>query len=305
MRPRAVLVAVELDFLHEAQERAAARVQLRLGEFLDIGEYSQEFRELYLLPMASAVWSCAHHAASEFPAATLIRFFENHRFLTITGQAQWKTIPGGCSRYIEPITRPLKECIFTGVHIESVSRDAAGVSLRFAGGRPAMRFDHVVFATHGDQVLPMLMDATERERNVLRGFETSRNEVTLHTDEDLLPRRRAARASWNYLLHLDPRNGHGPATMTYHMNRLQSLPVEENYCVSLNARSEIRPEKILGNFIYNHPLYNRKAIAAQKRWAEISGQNRTHFCGAYWMYGFHEDGVNSALRVARALGVKA
>ena len=278
---------------------------LRLGEFLDIGEYSQEFRELYLLPMASAVWSCAHHAASEFPAATLIRFFENHRFLTITGQAQWKTIPGGCSRYIEPITRPLKECIFTGVHIESVSRDAAGVSLRFAGGRPAMRFDHVVFATHGDQVLPMLMDATERERNVLRGFETSRNEVTLHTDEDLLPRRRAARASWNYLLHLDPRNGHGPATMTYHMNRLQSLPVEENYCVSLNARSEIRPEKILGNFIYNHPLYNRKAIAAQKRWAEISGQNRTHFCGAYWMYGFHEDGVNSALRVARALGVKA
>lgn len=278
---------------------------LRLGEFLDIGGYSEEFRELYLLPMASAVWSCAHHAVAEFPAATLIRFFENHRFLTITGQAQWKTIAGGCSRYIGPITRPLKERIFTGAHIESVSRDAKGVSLRFAGGRPAMRFDHVVFATHGDQVLPLLSNATEREREILRTFETSRNEVTLHTDDHLLPRRRAARASWNYLLHLDPRNGHGPATMTYHMNRLQSLPVEENYCVSLNARRQIRPEKILGNFIYNHPLYNRKAIASQKRWQEISGQNRTHFCGAYWMYGFHEDGVNSAIRVAQALGVQA
>lgn len=277
---------------------------LKLCEFLDIGEYSQEFRELYLLPMASAVWSCAHHAVTEFPAATLIRFFENHRFLTVTGQAQWKTIPGGCSRYIQPITKPLKERLFTGVQIRSVSRNTNGVTLLFGDGQPAMRFDQVVFATHGDQVLPLLADANERERDVLGSFETSRNEVTLHTDEYLLPKRPAARASWNYLMHLDPRNGHGPATMTYHMNRLQSLPVKEDYCVSLNARGQIRPEKILRNFVYNHPLYNRRAIAAQQRWQEISGQNRTHFCGAYWMYGFHEDGVNSALRVARALGVR-
>ena len=276
---------------------------LKLGEFLDIGEYSQEFRELYLLPMASAVWSCAHHAVKEFPATTLIRFFDNHRFLTVTGQAQWKTIPGGCSRYIEPITKPLKGRVFTGVQIQSVSRNSTDVTLRFAGGRPPMRFDHVVFATHGDQVLPVLQGATEREREILGGFETSRNEVTLHTDDRLLPRRQAARGSWNYLLHLDSRNGHGPATVTYHMNRLQSLGVKENYCVSLNARGHIRPERILRNFVYHHPLYNRTAIAAQKRWEEISGQNRIHFCGAYWMYGFHEDGVNSALRVARALGV--
>jgi predicted NAD/FAD-binding protein len=277
---------------------------LKLGEFLDRGGYSSEFRELYLLPMASAVWSCAHHAATEFPAATLIRFFDNHRFLTITGQAQWKTIPGGCSRYIDPITRPLKDRIFTGVRLQSVSRDVAGVKLRFADGRPEMRFDQAVFATHGDQVLPLLGDASEHERQILGGFETSRNEVTLHTDETLLPQRPAARASWNYLLHLDGRNGDGPATMTYHMNRLQSLPVRENFCITLNARNRIRPEKILRNFIYNHPLYTRQAIVSQKRWAEISGQNRIHFCGAYWMYGFHEDGVNSALRVARALGVQ-
>ena len=243
---------------------------LRLGEFLDIGEYSQEFRELYLLPMASAVWSCAHNAAAEFPAATLIRFFENHRFLTITGQSQWKTIPGGCSRYIEPIARPLKERIFTGVRIESVSRNATGVSLRFTGGRPAMRFDHVVFATHGDQVLPLLADPTEREREILRGFETSRNEVTLHTDEHLLPRRRAARASWNYLLHLDPRNGHGPATMTYHMNRLQSLPVEGKLLRQPECAQQDSPGKNPGELHLQSPAVQPES----HRRAETVGGNQ-------------------------------
>jgi predicted NAD/FAD-binding protein len=120
----------------------------------------------------------------------------------------------------------------------------------------------------------------------------------------MLPRRPAARASWNYLLHLDERNGHGPATMTYHMNRLQSLNVRENYCVTLNANGHIRSDKVLRRFVYHHPLYTLDALRAQQRWKEISGVNRTHFCGAYWLYGFHEDGVNSALRVARALGVQ-
>lgn len=307
LSPRPWKLFAEIRRFNREAPRVLERTDLehlKLGEFLDLGGYSAEFRELYLLPMASAVWSCAHHAAAEFPAATLIRFFDNHRFLTVNGQAQWKTIPGGCSRYIEPITRPLKDRIFTGVNLQSVSRDTAGVTLRFAGGRPEMRFDQAVFATHGDQVLPLLPDASDREREILGGFQTSRNEVTLHTDETLLPRRSAARASWNYLLYLDGRNGDGPTTMTYHMNRLQSLRVPENYCVTLNARSRIRPETILRNFIYNHPLYTRQAIASQKRWAEVSGRNRMHFCGAYWMYGFHEDGVNSALRVARALGVQ-
>ena len=167
-----------------------------------------------------------------------------------------------------------------------------------------MRFDEVVFATHGDQVLPLLEDATEKEKQVLGAFQTSRNEVVLHTDESLLPKRKAARASWNYLLHMDERNGHSPVTMTYHMNRLQSLPVKENYCVTLNANAQIRPERVVRKFIYNHPLYTLEAIAAQKRWSEISGVNRTHFCGAYWSYGFHEDGVNSALRVARTQGIQ-
>ncbi len=278
--------------------------KLRMGEFLAEKNFTDEFCELYLLPMASAVWSCAHNSVKEFPAATLIRFFDNHRFLSVNNHPTWKTIVGGCSRYIEPLTKPFKDRAFTGVSIRSVLRDESGVTLQFSDGRPEMRFAHVVFATHGDQILPLLSDASAKEREVLGAFQTSRNEVTLHTDENLLPRSPAARASWNYLLHLDPRNGHGPVTMTYHMNRLQNLPVPENYCVTLNANGQIRPEKILRKFIYNHPLYTLDSIRSQKRWQEISGPHRTHYCGAYWSYGFHEDGVNSALRVAQTLGVQ-
>jgi uncharacterized protein len=142
------------------------------------------------------------------------------------------------------------------------------------------------------------------ENEVLGESQTSRDEVVLHTDENLLPRSPAARASWKYLLHLNPRNGHGPATMTYHMNRLQKLPVAENYCVTLNVNTQMRPEKVLRKFVYHHPLYTLDSIRAQKRWGEISGTQRTHFCGAYWSYGFHEDGVNSALRVAKPLGLQ-
>jgi predicted NAD/FAD-binding protein len=163
-----------------------------------------------------------------------------------------------------------------------------------------MSFDHVVFACHGNQILPMLETPNDAERDILGCFATSRNEVCLHTDSALLPRRPQARASWNY--HLSPEPGAG-ATVTYHMNRLQSLDVPEDYCVTLNANGAIDSAKVLRRMVYYHPLYTREAIRAQARWSEISGANRTHFCGAYWRYGFHEDGLNSALRVARSLGV--
>jgi predicted NAD/FAD-binding protein len=279
--------------------------RLKLGEFLDEHRYTEEFRHYYLFPMAAAVWSCAPNAVKEFPAAMLIRFFDNHGMLTINGHPQWKTIPGGCSRYIAPITAPFKERIFTDVKIRGVARDEQGVTLRFSGERPEQRFDHVVFATNGDRVLPLLENPSDAERDVLQHFSTSSNEVVLHTDDALLPRREAARASWNYLLHLDERNGHSPVTMTYHMNRLQSLAVRENYCITLNANGQIRNEKVLRRLVYNHPIFTLDSLRAQQRWSEISGANRTHFAGAYWLYGFHEDGVNSALRVARALGVQA
>jgi uncharacterized protein len=276
---------------------------LKFGNYLDEHRYSEEFREFYLFPMAAAVWSCAPGAVPEFPAAMLVRFFENHGMLTINGHPQWKTIPCGCSRYIAPITAPFKERIFTNAQIRTVARDAAGVTLHFRDARPEMCFDHVVFATNGDRVLPLIENPSDAERDVLQHFRTSANDVALHTDDALLPHRAEARASWNYLLHLDSRNGHSPVTMTYHMNRLQSLGVAENYCVTLNANSQIRSEKILRRFVYHHPIYTLESLHAQQRWARISGVNRLHFAGAYWFYGFHEDGVNSALRVARSLGV--
>ena len=164
-----------------------------------------------------------------------------------------------------------------------------------------MDFDQVVFACHGDQVLPLLKQPTAVERDVLENFRTSRNIATLHTDASLLPSRLPARASWNYNQVL---NGGGAVGVTYHMNRLQSLNTAEDYCVTLNGEDAIDSSKVLRNIVYHHPLYTREAVRAQNGWSEISGQNRTHYCGAYWFYGFHEDGLNSALRVARALSVE-
>ncbi len=272
---------------------------LALADFIRQGGYSELFTERYLYPMACAVWSMSADAIRSFPALTLVRFFDNHGMLGITTHPQWKVVRGGSHAYIPPLTAPYRERIYTGVQVRSVRRDDGGVTLEFED-RPAMSFDHVVFACHGNQILPMLDSPTDTEREILSCFATSRNEVCLHTDSSLLPRRRAARASWNYHLSGEPGSG---ATLTYHMNRLQSLGVPEDYCVSVNAGSLIDPSKVLRRLIYYHPLYTREAIRAQSRWQEISGRNRTHFCGAYWFYGFHEDGLRSALRVARALGV--
>ncbi len=192
---------------------------------------------------------------------------------------------------------PYRHRVHTGVTIQAVARHAGGVTLRFAD-RPPRTFDHAVFACHATRVLPLLDAPTDAEREVLGRFSTSRNEVCLHTDASLLPRRPPARASWNYHLSGDPDRG---ATLTYHMNRLQSLQVPEHYCVSLNVDAEVDPSKTLRRMVCHHPLYTREAIQAQARWAEVSGVHRTHYCGAYWFYGFHEDGVRSALRVVRTL----
>jgi len=268
----------------------AIDTDVTLGEF--VADYDERFVRRYLYPMASAVWSMSPGDMNSFPAGTLIRFFQNHGMLGIATHPRWKVVKGGSNRYIDPLTAPYRQRIATGADIRSITRLENHVIVQ---GR---WFDEVVFACHGNQILPMLADATDRERDVLKNFKTSKNDVCLHTDSSLLPRRKQAQASWNYNL-----DGHSGATVTYHMNRLQSLRTEEDYCVTLNANGNIRHDKILRRMTYYHPLYNKEAIRAQSRWSEISGVRRTHFCGAYWFYGFHEDGLNSALRVARALGV--
>jgi predicted NAD/FAD-binding protein len=286
----------EAPRLLEDPEAAA----LTLGEVVDQGGYSSLFTGRYLYPMAAAVWSMSTEAIRSFPALTLLRFFDNHGMLGINTHPRWKVIRGGSHNYIGPITAPYRDRIYTGANLQSVARRESEVTLRFHD-RPAMSFDHVVFACHGNQTLPLLESPGDAERDVLGRFKTSRNEVCLHTDQSLLPVRRQARASWNY--HLSQDAGEG-ATLTYYMNRLQSLDVPEDYCVTLNANGAIDPSKVLRRMVYYHPLYTHDAIRAQARWKEVSGVNRTHYCGAYWFYGFHEDGLNSALRVARALGVE-
>ena len=279
--------------------REAGADRATLGDFLDEARFNCVFTEKYLFPMASAVWSTSLDAIRSFPAVTLVRFFDNHGMLGINTHPKWRVLRGGSHRYLPPLTAPYKDRIHRGARIVSVARKDAQVALNFAD-RPAWHFDHVVFACHGDQILPLLESPADAERDVLKNFTTSSNEACLHTDATLLPRRADAQASWNYNLGL---NGRNAATLTYDMNRLQSLDVAERYCVTLNAGTAIDPAKMVERILYHHPLYTREAVTAQARWSEISGVNRTHFCGAYWFYGFHEDGLNSALRVARALGV--
>jgi predicted NAD/FAD-binding protein len=270
---------------------------MTLGEFLDAGRYSPVFVDRYLIPMAGAVWSMAPEVMPMFPVLTLVRFMRNHGMLGINTHPRWKTIRGGSHSYFAPMTAPFRERISKDTAIASVVRSDRGVTLEFHD-RPARQFDEVVFACHGDQILPLLAQPTELERKILSCFTSTRNETCLHTDSTLLPRRPAARASWNYLL-----GDSGKVTVTYHMNRLQSLKTAEDYCVTLNANGAVDPARALRRMVYEHPLYTRAAIRAQYEWPSISGKNRTHFCGAYWFYGFHEDGVRSAMRVAEALGV--
>jgi len=272
--------------------------EITLAAYLEAGRFDQRFIERYLYPMASAIWSMPPSDMNHFPALTLIRFFHNHGMLGIHTHPKWKTLRGGSQAYLKPLCAPFAKRLHVNADITAVVRGADGISLQFAD-RPAAQFDEVVFACHGNQILPLLAQPTETERETLQHFRTSRNEVCLHTDSRLLPRRPAARASWNYLLEAG-----GGVTMTYHMNRLQALRVKEDYCVSLNSNGSVAPEKVLGRMVYCHPIFDRQAIAAQRRWSEISGHNRTHYCGAWWFYGFHEDGVKSAQRVAQSLGIE-
>jgi predicted NAD/FAD-binding protein len=209
-------------------------------------------------------------------------------------------VAGGSHGYIPRLTAQLSGNIHQGASIHSVGRSEDAVTLTFRD-RPPMRFDEVVFACHGDQVLPLLADPSDRERDVFSCFTTTTNVAWLHTDRSMLPAQARARASWNYRL---AGAADAPPTVTYDLNRLQGLTTPEQYCVTLNPDGGIDERTVLRRFVYRHPLYTAQAIQSQRHWDDVSGVNRTHYCGAYWRYGFHEDGLHSALRVARALGVE-
>jgi predicted NAD/FAD-binding protein len=271
-----------------------------LGDFLRHGRYGERFVSHYLMPMASAIWSSSLDSIEEFPAQTLVRFMANHGMLSIASHPTWRVVRGGSHTYVPRLTAPLGNEVRTGVTIRSVRRDEGGVTLTFAD-RPAARVDDVVFACHGDQVLPLLADPSDDEREVFSRFTTTANEVWLHTDAAALPRRGWARASWNY--RLEPDAGAAPS-VTYHLNRLQGLVSATDYCVTLNPRWSLPEGRVIARIACRHPRFTLESLRAQTQWRAVSGVRRTHFCGAYWRYGFHEDGLVSAIRVAADLGVR-
>lgn len=268
-----------------------------LGEFLDRGGYGQRFERHYLLPMGAAIWSGSVNGLRAFPARHFARFFSNHGLLNIRNRPQWRVISGGSRSYIAPLTKPFRDSIRLNQKVVSISRNQGRVSLLTETGSPEM-FDGVIFACHSDQALAILDDPSKQEKNILAAIPYQDNEVVLHTDRSLLPQRELARACWNYRLTGDDER---PATVTYSMNRLQNIDAPFDFCVTLNQTADINPDSILGQYTYAHPFYSLESMRARERRSEINGVNATWYCGAYWDYGFHEDGVRSGLEVVAAI----
>lgn len=280
------------------QPHSQADDHLTLGRYVDDHAYSQPFIEYYLIPMGAAIWSAKPHDMWEFPARYFVQFFQNHGLLSVNKRPQWRVITGGSYRYIDALTHSYRERIRLNCPVQMVQRTAEQVLVTLQQGE-TQRFDQVIIATHSDQALSLLTDPTDREREILSAFPYQENTAVLHTDTSLLPKRRLAWASWNYhRLREDPER----VAVTYYMNLLQSLQTPEHFCLTLNRSEAIDPDKIIQRMTYHHPVYTQHGVAAQQRWADINGVNRTYFCGAYWGYGFHEDGVNSALAVCRQFG---
>ncbi|MGH2959568.1 MAG: NAD(P)/FAD-dependent oxidoreductase [Solirubrobacterales bacterium] len=271
--------------------------EISLRTFLNNGGYSQEFIEKLIVPQVSAVWSADPAQLDSFPARIVFEFFNNHGILELRGRPKWQTIKGGSAAYVAKLREATRAEFHTGTAVEAVRRGEHGVALKLSDGAEVI-FDEVIFATHSDQALDLLADPTEAEREILGAIPYQQNDVVLHTDESLLPRRRAARASWNYHLLDEPRDR---TTVTYWMNNLQPIAGDQDYMVTLNLTDQIDRAAVIKHQSFSHPVFTREGLAAQRRHHEISGANRTHYCGAYWRWGFHEDGAWSGLRAARRL----
>ena len=269
---------------------------LSLSELVAAGGWSRQFVDWYLIPMGSSIWSADPSTFLDMPAVTFARFFDNHGLLDFGDQPAWRTVVGGSRRYVEAVLEPLGDAVRLGCPVAKVTRGADGVEIHSEAGPE--RFDHVVLATHSDQALNLLSDPSLRERQVLGAIRYQANRATLHTDVSLLPSRRRAWASWNYHRLADQPS---LATLTYRLRSLQGIESEHEILVTLNRDDAIDDALVLARFDYSHPVLDTVAVAAQAGHGEINGRNRTWYCGAYWGYGFHEDGVQSALTVCRGL----
>ncbi len=300
---RAMLAPERAGSLERACEDT--RSQESLGEFLARRRFSRTFVERLIVPQVSAVWSADPRQMRSFPVRFMAEFFANHGMLGFRDRPRWSTITGGSARYIDALIAPFREHVRLRAPVRSIARHEHHVELNVGdarGSHETARFDQVVIATHSDQALALLSDPSSRERTLLGAIPYQRNEAVLHTDSTLLPRRHGARAAWNFHLLREPKP---LSTVTYYMNHLQRLRSERDYCVTLNRTESIDPERVIRTISYSHPVYTPAGVAAQAEHTSISGlARRTHYCGAYWGWGFHEDGVLSALRACAPFGAK-
>lgn len=270
-----------------------------LAGFLEQRGYGAAFRDEHLIPMASALWSSPPARILAFPARYLVQFMANHQMLQVSGRPEWRVVSRGSASYVRALQTRWTVRVRLNCPVQMIRRGAQHITIRTDGGEE--RFDHVILACHSDQALSLLADATDREWEILSAIQYQANEAVLHTDDRLLPRRRSAWAAWNALI---PREAAAPCTVSYCMNLLQGLESPEPFVVTLNREAAIDPAKVIRRMSYHHPVYTHAAVAAQRRRAEIQGMRRTWFAGAYWGWGFHEDGMRSAVDVARELGVE-
>lgn len=302
-RPRFLSLLLDIvRFYREApkDEAARARPGYSLGDYLKDRNYGRAFIDDHLLPQAAAIWSTSAQQIMDYPFRAFIAFFENHGLLKITDRILWRSVVGGAQAYLKELTKPFVHRIRTGAMITKVERSPSRILLTDQRGEHH-EFDEVVFATHADVTLNILgPSATAAERATLGAFSYTPNEVVLHTDKALMPKRRAAWSSWNYI---GTRNTSSQQQLcvTYWMNLLQVLKTEQNYFVTLNPTRDIDPARIIKRTTFEHPLFDARAIDAQSRLGDLQGQQRSWFCGAYFGSGFHEDGLQSGLAVAEAI----
>lgn len=271
-----------------------------LAEYLGAQRYGAAFRDEHLVPMAAALWSAPANRILEFPAQYLVRFMAHHQMLQLRGRTPWRVVAGGSATYVRALRARWRVAERLSCPVQGVRRDRGGVQIMSRAGTE--RFDQVVFACHGDDTLRLLQDASELEREILGAIQYQDNEVILHTDESLMPRNRKAWAAWNAHLPVHPQES---CTVSYCMNLLQNLNIPVPLIVTLNRTAAIDPTRILRRMQYRHPLYTQQSVAAQARRNEIQGRRATWFAGAYWGWGFHEDGLRSAVEVCAALGTRA
>jgi len=310
---RTVLDIVKFNKLCKAHlEQSKPTDNITLLQFIKMHNLSDSFTNNYILPMCAAIWSTSMAASANFPLSFFLKFFNNHGLLNITNRPQWRTLIGGSNTYVEPITRDFKEKIRLSSPVQKViKQDGKYVVYSVTDNREcADTFDEVIFACHSDQALKMLEVGPENQlsehtyKDVLGAIPYAANDVVLHTDISVLPKRKLAWASWNYEVDGSDAEASKPANLTYNMNILQCIESDTTFCVSLNNSSAIDPKKILGRYSYAHPQFSPSMVDAQNKRGQICGIDGLHFCGAYWYNGFHEDGVRSALDVCQRFGAE-